>query len=59
MSAESGTSADGRRITFDDDVCVAEWCFALDCTEAELHEAVHAVGDDGETVRKYLKGGKL
>ncbi len=30
------------------------WCVTLDCTEAQLREAVQAVGSSPATVRRYL-----
>lgn len=35
-----------------------QWMQSLDCTEADLLEALSAVGNGAQAVRNYLHGGK-
>ncbi|WP_428001404.1 DUF3606 domain-containing protein [Acidovorax sp.] len=37
---------------------LAEWMQSLDCSEANLLEAMSAVGNSAQAVRNYLHGGK-
>jgi hypothetical protein len=37
---------------------LSEWMKSLDCTEADLLEALSAVGNSAHAVRNYLHGGK-
>ncbi len=45
---------DANRIDIHDDNEVRNWTTALDCTEAELKQAVAAVGTYADKVRQYL-----
>lgn len=38
--------------------CLSEWMKSLDCSEADLLEAMSAVGNSAQAVRNYLHGGK-
>ena len=46
--------ADRSRINVHEDYEVRHWCSALDCTAAQLHAAVRAVGSMVTDVRRYL-----
>ncbi|MDP2789420.1 MAG: DUF3606 domain-containing protein [bacterium] len=45
---------DNKRIDINDPQEVRNWCKSLGCTEAELKQAVNAVGTSAEKVREYL-----
>jgi len=45
---------DGKRIAVKDPKEVANWCRALNCTEAQLKSAVKEVGTSAAEVRKFL-----
>ncbi len=46
------------RIDVDDPQACAHWARKLDCTEAQLREAVGAVGDKAGDVEAHLKGSR-
>lgn len=46
------------RIALDDPQACARWAKKLDCTEAQLREAVAAVGDKAADVESHLKGSR-
>lgn len=48
--------ADRSRISLGEDYEVRDWTKALGVTEAELREAVDAVGNSADKVREYLAG---
>jgi hypothetical protein len=48
------TALDRRLINLEQDYEVRYWTKEFGCTEAELHEAVAAVGRTAEKVREYL-----
>ena len=37
---------------------LSDWMASLDCSEADLLEAMSAVGNSAQAVRNYLHGGK-
>lgn len=48
------TGSDRQRISLEEDYEVRDWTKSLGCTEQELREAVKAVGNSAEAVRKHL-----
>ena len=48
-------SPDRDRISLSEDYEVRDWMQSLGVSEAELREAVDAVGNSAEAVRAYLK----
>ena len=48
-------AADRSRISLSEDYEVRDWTAALGVSEAELREAVDAVGNSADAVRTYLK----
>lgn len=48
-------SPDNKRIDVNDPSEVRDWTKSLDCTPAELKQAVKEVGTSAGAVRKYLK----
>ena len=48
------TGADRRFINLDEDYEVRDWTKALGVTEQQLRDAVKAVGNSQEAVRKHL-----
>jgi len=50
-------SPDRDRISLGEDYEVRDWTASLGVGEAELREAVDAVGNSADKVRDYLKGG--
>lgn len=50
-------SPDRDRISLGEDYEVRDWTASLGVSEAELREAVDAVGNSADKVRDYLKGG--
>ena len=46
---------DAQRIDINDPNEVRNWCSSLNCTEAQLRNAVAAVGTWAHHVRDYLK----
>jgi len=48
------TGLDRKLISLEEDYEVRDWTKSLGCTEAELREAVKAVGNSAEKVREYL-----
>jgi hypothetical protein len=49
---------DPDRIDLDDPAACAQWARRLDATEAQLREAVAAVGDRVADVEMHLKGSR-
>jgi hypothetical protein len=47
---------DGKRISINQDHEVVYWCMELDCTKAELMEAIKQVGLSADAVRAYFEG---
>ncbi|MBG6072018.1 MULTISPECIES: DUF3606 domain-containing protein [unclassified Polaromonas] len=54
MTTQPGVQPD--RIDTNNPVACAKWAKKLDVTEAQLHEAVKAVGDVASDVEMHLKG---
>ena len=54
MSTQPGVEPD--RINMNDPAARAQWARKLDATEAQLREAVAAVGDMAADVEMHLKG---
>lgn len=50
------TSLDRKLIALGEDYEVRDWTKSLNCTEPQLREAVKAVGNSADEVRKYLAG---
>ena len=50
--------ADPHPIIATQEIGLAEWMQSLDCSEADLLEAMSAVGNSAQAVRNYLHGGK-
>jgi hypothetical protein len=48
------TAQDRKRISLEEDYEVRDWTKSLGCTEAQLREAVKAVGNSADKVREYL-----
>lgn len=48
------TPLDPGRVNSTDPVELRYWCSELDCTEAELEEALSKVGEHVAAVREYL-----
>jgi hypothetical protein len=48
------TGQDRKRISLEEDYEVRDWTKSLGCTEAQLREAVKAVGHSADEVREYL-----
>jgi hypothetical protein len=48
------TGSDRQRISLDQDYELRDWAKSLGCTEQELRDAVKAVGNSAEAVRKHL-----
>jgi hypothetical protein len=48
------TGSDRQRISLEQDYEVRDWAKSLGCTEQELRDAVKAVGNSAEAVRKHL-----
>lgn len=49
---------DSRPIIATQESSLSEWMQSLDCSEADLLEAMSAVGNSAQAVRNYLHGGK-
>lgn len=49
---------DSHPIIVTQESSLAEWMQSLDCSEADLLEAMSAVGNSAQAVRNYLHGGK-
>ena len=47
---------DSSQVNLSEDWEVKYWCKEFGCTEAQLREAVRAVGKSVAAVRKYLRG---
>jgi hypothetical protein len=45
---------DGKRIDINDPYEVRNWCNIFNVSEEKLRQAVRAVGDSSEAVRRYL-----
>ena len=56
MAQSTQRSADPDRIDIDDARSRAEWARKLDCSEAQLREAVKAVGNQAGAVEMHLHG---
>lgn len=54
--APSGTDPD--RIDLNSDASLSEWSRKLDVSEAQLKEAIQAVGDRATDVEMHLKGSR-
>jgi len=52
--SKTDTALDRKLISLKEDYEVRDWCKSLGCTQAELEQAVAAVGHSAEAVRKYL-----
>ncbi len=52
------TGSDRKLISLQEDYEIRDWTKSLGCTEAQLREAVKAVGNSAEAVRRYLDGKK-
>jgi hypothetical protein len=50
------TGADRKLISLEQAHELRDWTQSLNCTEAQLREAVKAVGNSAEAVRQYLRG---
>jgi hypothetical protein len=48
------TAQDRKRISLEEDYEVRDWTKSLGCTEAQLRDAVKAVGNSADKVREYL-----
>lgn len=51
-------SPDRDRISLGEDYEIRDWTQSLGVSEAELREAVDAVGNSADAVRAYLKRGR-
>lgn len=51
---KSATGQDRKLISLTEEYEVRDWCKSLNCTPAQLKEAVAAVGHSAEAVRAYL-----
>ena len=58
MSEPSQPGVQPDRIDLDDPQAVAAWARRLDATQAEVREAVQAVGDRAADVEMHLKGAR-
>ena len=50
------TGLDRKLISLDEPHEVRSWTVSLGCSETQLRDAVKAVGNSAEEVRKYLAG---
>lgn len=50
----SKTGSDRKLISLEQDYEVRDWSKSLGCTEEQLRQAVKAVGNSADAVRKYL-----
>lgn len=50
----SKTGSDRKLISLDQDYEVRDWTASLGCTEAQLRDAVKAVGHSVERIREHL-----
>lgn len=48
------TGLDRKLISLEEDYEVRDWTKSLNCTPAQLREAVKAVGNSADKVREYL-----
>ena len=48
------TALDRKLISLEEDYEVRDWCQSLGCTPEQLREAVKAVGNSADAVRKHL-----
>jgi len=55
---KAATAQDRKLISLKEDYEVRDWCAALQCTPAQLENAVAAVGHSAEAVRAYLEAQK-
>lgn len=53
---KSQTSADRKLISLEQGYEVRDWSKSLGCTEQQLRDAVKAVGNSADAVRKHLAG---
>lgn len=51
----AATARQGSFIRLEHDYEVRGWARAFGCSEAELREAVNAVGHDSDNVRRFLR----
>jgi hypothetical protein len=56
MDKTTSPGVEPDRIDIEDPKARAEWARKLDCSEAQLREAVKAVGNDGGAVEMHLHG---
>jgi len=56
MDQTKSPRAEHDRIDVSDPKACAEWARKLDCSEAQLREAVKAVGDQAGAVEMHLHG---
>jgi hypothetical protein len=51
----TATGHDATKVQIAEGNQVRYWCNLLGCTEAQLRESVHAVGNSPDNVREFLK----
>lgn len=56
MAQNTRSGVDPDRIDIDDPKQLAEWARKLDCSQAQLRDAVKAVGDEAGAVEMHLHG---
>ncbi|MET0210311.1 MAG: DUF3606 domain-containing protein [Burkholderiaceae bacterium] len=49
------TALDRTLISLDEPYEIRDWCKSFGCSEPQLREAVHAVGNSATSVRDYLQ----
>ena len=55
---KSKTGNDRKLISLEQDYELRDWTKSLGCTEQQLRDAVKAVGNSADAVRKHLAGKK-
>jgi len=51
---KQATAQDRKVISLEEDYEIRDWTASLGCTEAQLRDAVAAVGDSADAVRAHL-----